>query len=71
MNYRLFLYDPKINEDFYEKEIKHLICSNCNDVIYENKKKNIKCAFCKSEHLIINSIKVTYENKSGDLWFFI
>ena len=71
MNYRLSLYDPKINEDFYEKEIKHLICSDCYDVIYVSKTKNVKCAFCKSEHLITNSIRVNYENKSDDLCFLI
>ena len=71
MNYRLSLYDPKINEDFYEKEIKHLICSDCYDVIYVSKTKYVKCAFCKSEHLITNSIRVNYENKSDDLCFLI
>ena len=71
MNYRLSLSDPKINKDFYNKEIRHLICSDCYDLIAINKIKNVKCFFCKSEHIILDSIRLNYENKSGDLCCFI
>ena len=67
MNYKLSLYDPKINVDFYNKEIKHLICSNCFDAIAISQIKNIKCIFCKSEHFMVDSKRLNYENKSGDL----
>ena len=71
LNYRLSLSDPKINKDFYNKEIRHLICSDCYDLIAINKIKNVKCFFCKSEHIILDSIRLNYENKSGDLCCFI
>ena len=71
LNYRLILYDPKINEDFYDKELKHLICSDCYYHISSNHKKNVNCIFCKSEHIINESKNLTFENKTGDLCCFI
>jgi hypothetical protein len=71
MNYRLSLFDTTINKDFYEKELKHLICSECYDAIYLSKTKNVKCIFCKREHYIMDSKRLTYENKSGDMCCFI
>ena len=70
MNYRLSLIDPKINKDFYNKELRHLICSECFNNINDNKIKNVKCIFCKSEHYIIDSKRLNYENKSEDLCCF-
>ena len=67
MNYRLSLFDTTINKDFYDKELKHLICSECYDSIYLSQIKHVKCVFCKSEHYIVDSKRLTYENKSGDL----
>ena len=71
MNYRLSLFDAAINKDFYEKELKHLICSECYNAIYVSQTKNIKCQFCNSEHYIVDSKRLTYENKSGDMCCFI
>ena len=63
LNKRLFLEDGKINKDFYGKELKHLICSNCyNNVINQHMTK-IKCDYCQSEHFIKEAVKVTYQNK--------
>ena len=39
INYRLSLFDIKINKDFYDAEIKHLICSDCYDIVSYCKKK--------------------------------
>ena len=71
MNYRLSLFDITINKDFYEKQLKHLICSECYDAIYVSKAKNVKCIFCIREHYIMDSKSLTYENKSGDMCCFI
>ena len=71
LNRRLSLLDPKINEDFYEKEIKHLICSECFDTISSNQIRNIKCIFCKSEHFMVGSTGLNYENKTGELCYII
>ena len=71
MNYRLSLYDPKINEDFYDKTLKHLICSECYDSISLNHIKNVNCIFCKSEHFITDAKRLNYENKEGDLCYLV
>ena len=67
MNYRVYLSDPKINLDFYDKKLKHLICSECYDVISLNQIKNVNCKFCKSEHYIRDVKRLNYENKEGDM----
>ena len=66
LNKRLNLIDDKICKDFYENNFKHLICSNCYDYYYRNHKKNIKCNYCKSEHIIIDNSKLNYQNKIQD-----
>ena len=66
MNYKLTLFDKKINEDFYEKYFNHLICGNCFDVITVTKKKFVECMFCNSVHKIIDSERLNYQNKSDD-----
>ena len=64
LNKRLFLSDDKIYKDFYGKQLKHLICSNCYDVVVHMKKqKNVECYFCKSEHYIVGRIGLNYQNK--------
>ena len=71
INYRLSLFDIKINKDFYDAEIKHLICSDCYDIVSYCKKKNINCIYCKSTHVITYSERLNYENEADDLCCFI
>ena len=66
LNKRLFLVDNKINKDFYKKQLKHLICSNCYDNVLTNHKTSITCDYCQSEHLIVEATKLTYKNKYPD-----
>ena len=63
LNKRLFLEDSKINKDFYGKQLKHLICSSCYDNIMTNHINKIKCDYCQSEHLLVQAMKLTYQNK--------
>ena len=71
INYRLSVFDIKINKDFYDTEIKHLICSDCYDIVSYCKKKNINCIYCKSTHVITYSERLNYENEPDDLCCFI
>lgn len=66
MNYRISIFDSKINKDFYDKELTHLLCSECFEHLKLIQKKNVKCIYCKSEHFIMNAKNVTYENKTSD-----
>ena len=71
INYRLSVFDMKINKDFYDTEIKHLICSDCYDLVAYIQKKNINCIYCKSTHVINYSERLNYENETEDFCGFI
>ena len=66
LNKRLILVDNKINKEFYKKQLKHLICSNCYDVISNKHQTTINCNYCQSEHLIVEAAKLNYQNKYPD-----
>ena len=66
LNKRLVLVDDKINKDFYKKQLKHLICSNCYEYIKSHNNTTIQCNYCQSEHIILDAAKLTYQNKYPD-----
>ena len=66
LNKRLFLVDDKINKEFYKKQLKHLICSNCYDIISTKHQTTINCNYCQSEHVIVEAAKLNYQNKYPD-----
>ena len=71
MNFKISIFDSKIDKDFYEKELTHLICSECYDRLEITESKNVKCIYCKSIHFIMNAKNLTYENKSGEKCYII
>ena len=66
LNKRLLLVDNKIDKDFYQKQLKHLICSNCYEYIHNRHETSVNCDYCQSEHLISGAVKLTYQNKYPD-----
>jgi len=66
LNKRLYLTDDKINKDFYGKHLKHLICSNCFDMLRMRYETKIDCNYCQSKHTIIAFDKLSFKNKDMD-----
>ena len=66
LNNRITIIDNKIKKDFYNKELTHFICSECTDYLKRRNETSVRCLFCKSEHAIIKSKKLSFENKVKD-----
>ena len=63
--YRLVFIDDNIKNLIKKKfDLKHLICNSCACINQIDKKKTIKCVFCKSEHKIKEYLDVDEKNNT-------